>query len=180
MHWQDSDLSLFPADVVSRRREIEAKILTLSSNMPNGSSSSINPGDLPQQGLTLRARIGIGVGVTFGLLLVLSAIGVWIFKVRRRRQIPPVSADAKELDASNPVWKRFLGAKWRAELTNGQQTAELPATDNRPGVAVCISQKATQIPVELQGSDQWHNANTYSLPITNEDGYNVDHERSYS
>lgn len=133
--WKSEDLSLFPADVISRR---VALLDTLDANSNSTST----------QGLSHSAKIGIGVGAALGGLIILVVSSAWLYKVRRRRREPPAAShdSARELDGSQPIWKQLFYRHWRTELPQGGQVAELE-TKREPAQLA-----GRQIPVELPGS----------------------------
>ncbi|KAI0174443.1 hypothetical protein BJ166DRAFT_587241 [Pestalotiopsis sp. NC0098] len=153
--WGSTDLSLFPADVVSSRYAILSPSTTTTASNSSDTITLSSSADAPQPGtgtsLSQPARIGIGVGAAVGVLFVIIMISAWLCKIRRRRRALPVPArnNAQELDGGQPIWKRFFGREWRAELPRDGRTAELDAAQQPSELT------AAQSPVELPGSYQF-------------------------
>ncbi|KAH8204427.1 hypothetical protein TruAng_001343 [Truncatella angustata] len=156
MLWRTEDLSLFPDDVSSRRRALQAQASSVMSNY-NNEGSSTNVTGAPSANATGTTSTN-ATGAPSGLSLEARiAVTAWVWKVRRRRRTDLWAPDgnAQELDASSSIWKRYLGGKWRAEMHPERQTAELPAHD-KPAELDHNRQSMTHSPVELPGSNQWH------------------------
>lgn len=136
--WGSTDLSLFPGDVATSRSALVSRFANTSESYASTA-------------LSLPARIGIGVGVAVGVIFTIITISAYLYTVRRRRRKLPVPArnNAREMDGGQPVWKRFFGREWRAELPQDGRTAEL-AAEPQPSELT-----ATQSPVELPGSYQF-------------------------
>lgn len=151
--WELTDLSLFPADVATRRSSIVSRFADISAS--NSTVSTVVNNDTTESytstALSLPARIGIGVGVAMAVIITIITVSAYLYKVRRRRRKLPVPArnNAIELDGGQPIWKRFFGREWRAELPQDGRTAEL-AAEQQPSELT-----ATQSPVELPGSYQF-------------------------
>ncbi|ETS85611.1 hypothetical protein PFICI_03636 [Pestalotiopsis fici W106-1] len=125
--WASTDLNLFPSDVASSR-----SALFSDSNTTTG--------------LTQAAKIGIGVGVAVGALIILTVGSAWLIKVMRQKKRHPKKGRnvAGELDGDQKIWKRFFGREWRAELPPDGLPAELATEPANPAELA-----VQQIPVEL-------------------------------
>ncbi|KAI1860941.1 uncharacterized protein JN550_011096 [Neoarthrinium moseri] len=148
VYWQHPDLSLFPTDVASRLREVEASLGPVST--PTPTPSTLPRSGEASDGLGWNAIIGIGVATTVVLLIVIVFTSAWAWKVKKRRSRAP-RPGISELGSGHPgIWKRFLGGQWRAELTNQGQVAELEGGGNvqRNGDGEHVAMK----PAELEGT----------------------------
>lgn len=120
--WQSSDLASFsPAS---------APLLGYSdiSNSTDSDQSSSN-------GLTNDAKIGVGVGVTFGVLLVGSLLGFVLYRRFRRRKITAAGVNEKwiaELPTSSNDPKAELGGDGQVqEIDSRKLVAEADGTATR-------------------------------------------------
>ncbi|ETS77992.1 hypothetical protein PFICI_10054 [Pestalotiopsis fici W106-1] len=149
--WASSDLSLFPADVASRRSALFPTSNTTSNTNINSidlTNSTDSTSSKTGTGLSQPARIGIGLGVALGSITIFIVVSAWLFKVRRRRKrlLMQPRNNAGELDGTQPLWKRFFGREWRSELDQDGPTAELAADPEPAELAT------SQVPAELPGS----------------------------
>ena len=139
VRWQSSDLSAFPADIVS-------SLTTTSRPSPAPTTPGGESTNSSEPGLSQNAKIAIGVsvGVVMPLLLVLLS---WLFLRLRRRRLPPPRAGAEELSAQGVT---------KMELATEEREVELPAgTGNDAGRQVQggipAPESEEREPVELDG-----------------------------
>ena len=117
VYWRATDLTSFPSAYATSLARAIGVDLPPTSTPASPSSISTLPtatGPVPTTGmpqLNTGAKAAIGVGVTFGSILLIALVACIFWRRRVKKKHSAEHPDFPETDAEQTLWKRFFGGK---------------------------------------------------------------------